>query len=66
MKATCPTNPAHNRFATMAHMSEEWVVNEHGEFITEGDPGAGGIVAKPHPENTWTCTACGAEATVVS
>lgn len=49
----------------MAHMSEEWIVNEHGEFMTEGDPGVGEIVANPHPENTWTCMTCGKEATVV-
>jgi hypothetical protein len=66
MKATCPTNPKHNRFATIAHMSEEWVVDEQGDFITKGDIGMEEVIAEPHPKNTWTCTACGAEATVVS
>jgi hypothetical protein len=66
VKATCPADPSHNRFITVAHITEDWVVNEHGEFITEGGPGAGEVVALPHPENTWTCVVCGAEANVDS
>lgn len=66
MKATCPTSSKHNRFTTMAHISEEWVVDEDGEFVREGDPGVGEIVAKPHPENTWTCVTCGLDAVVIS
>ena len=66
MKATCPTDPSHNRFATIAHMSEEWVVDEQGEFIAKGDIGMEEVIAKPHPDNTWTCTICGVDATVVS
>jgi len=66
MKATCPTSSKHNRFATIAHMSEEWIVDEDGEFVSEGDRDVGEVVARPHPENTWTCVTCGEEAIVVS
>ena len=31
MKVTCPKNPAHNRFITVAHVTEDWVVDEYGD-----------------------------------
>lgn len=64
MKAVCPSNPSHKRFLTMAHVSEEWVVDDNGQFIEEGDPGVGEMVAGPHAANTWTCETCHAEAKV--
>lgn len=63
MIATCPNNPEHKRFYTTAHMSETWVVDEEGNWVeTTDDPGE--IVARPHPDNTWQCVECGAEAKV--
>ena len=64
MKATCPNDPEHKRFTTMAHVSEEWIVDECGNFVEEGDPGCGEVVAGPHPHNTWQCVECGADALV--
>ena len=59
--ATCPTSPDHKTFVTVAHVSEDWLVDEHGNFIyTIGN--AGEIVAKPNPGNAWTCDTCGADA----
>jgi len=41
---------------------EDWVVDEHGNFIES--MGAVETAHKPDPGNTWTCKACGAEAVV--
>ena len=62
MKAICPKNPKHKRFITTAHVAEDWVVDEHGEFIKS--LGATDTLAKPNPYNTWTCKTCGADAVI--
>lgn len=63
MKASCPKNPDHKRFVTVAHITQDWVVNEHGEF--EDVHGSDGeVVADPNPDNTWNCHECGALAEV--
>lgn len=63
MKATCPNNPSHNRFSTIAHVMEEWEVDESGNFVAvidslQTDHG-------PDPDNIWCCLECGAEAKVI-
>ena len=62
LTAECPKDPKHQEFITVAHISEDWVVDEHGNFIEVFETGE--IVSKPQPGNTWTCKACGAEAVV--
>ena len=64
MKATCPNNPAHNRFVTVAHVTEDWLVDEHGGFIQVADGSESEILHVPHPDNIWTCVICGAQAKV--
>ena len=64
MKVTCPKNPAHNRFVTVAHVAEDWVVNEHGDFIETVPNSQVEVLKYPSSENTWTCTECGATAIV--
>lgn len=64
MKATCPNNQEHKRFVTTAHVMEDWLVDECGNFlealeIIQTDHG-------PDPENNWTCADCGAQAKVES
>lgn len=61
--ATCPTSPSHERFITVAHVSEDWEVDRHGNFVQAA--GGGETVAPPMIGNTWTCVECGAEAEVV-
>ena len=62
MKATCPNDPEHKQFVTTAHVTEEWIVDEHGEWVrtlqsleTAHGPDSG---------NIWTCFLCGTEAKV--
>lgn len=62
MKATCPKDPSHKRFITVAHVAEDWLVDDYGNWIETIE--TTDIVAKPDPGNTWTCQACGAEAKV--
>ncbi len=63
MKAICPNNPDHKTFETVAHVSQDWKVDETGNFLEVVDESVE-TVAFPNPDNTWTCCTCGAEATV--
>jgi len=64
MKATCPNDPNHKEFITVAHVTEDWVVDPYGNFVKIWDRNQTEVVADPHPDNTWNCAVCGAEATV--
>ena len=68
LKATCPNDPTHKTFITVAHVTEDWVVDEHGHFLHEPSEevsmGAGECTHPPHKDNTWSCEICGAEANV--
>lgn len=62
MKATCPNNPEHKEFLTVATVLEEWKVDERGEWLETCqtlDP-----VHRPDPGNVWTCCVCGEQAEV--
>ena len=60
--AVCPKNKKHKEFVTVAHVTEDWVVDEHGHFLSVVRDSDHQIVAPPHPDNIWTCYICGAEA----
>lgn len=62
-RAACPNDPAHDRFVTVAHVAEDWVVDRDGEFVSKQD-GAVEVVAPPQAGNVWSCLTCGAEAEV--
>lgn len=62
MKAVCPKDPYHKRFITVAHVSEDWEVDESGQFLRS--KGVVEVVHKPRHENSWTCAVCGEEAKV--
>lgn len=62
MKVTCPKNKNHKRFTTVAHVMEEWLVNEHGEFIDVRETLQ--VDHGPDAGNVWVCDVCGAEAKV--
>lgn len=61
MKARCPNSPEHKEFVTTAHIVQDWVVNEKGDFlqvVTECVE----TTHQPDPDNIWSCRECGAEA----
>ena len=63
MKATCPNNPDHKEFITVAHVAQDWVVDDEGNFINTWC-NATEVVAPPHPDNIWWCKKCNAEAII--
>lgn len=62
MKAICPINAEHNEFVTTAHVMQEWVVDESGDFIKVLKDLE--TTHSPNPGNCWTCNICGADAIV--
>jgi len=62
MKAVCHKDPTHKKFITTAHVMEEWLVNENGDWLetTQSLQTSHG----PDPGNIWTCAECGAQAAV--
>jgi len=63
MKAICPSNKDHKEFVTVAHVSQNWLVDEEGNFIEVRNE-CNKIVAGPNSGNTWICVECGSEAKV--
>lgn len=64
MKATCTNNPNHDRFVTVAHVTEDWIVDSAGDFQEVAADNDTQVTHGPNPGNTWTCHVCGAEASV--
>ena len=62
-RRVCPNNPNHNTFITTAHVVEEWVVDEHGNFIEHCGEGALETAHGPSHDNVWECASCGCAAT---
>jgi hypothetical protein len=64
MHATCPKNPKHGKFVTVAHVSEDWIVDPNGNFLELPENPERQTVHGPTIGNTWSCAICGAEAIV--
>lgn len=63
MKATCPNNHEHKEFLTVAHVTQDWKVDENGQFLEEIETLE--TTYGPNVNNIWSCAICGAEATVI-
>lgn len=63
MLARCPKNPDHKRFVTTAHVMQDWMVDEKGEYLEEVIRCVE-VTHDPHPDNLWTCYECGETAVV--
>lgn len=50
-------------FYTTAHIMQEWLVNENGDFVSVATECLE-ITHGPDDDNIWTCTMCGAEAVI--
>jgi hypothetical protein len=61
MKAVCPNNPNHTRFATTAHVVQEWEVDADGNFI-DVITDCLEVASKPDRSNIWECMECATEA----
>lgn len=66
MNARCPNNPEHDQFITVAHVTEDWVVDREGNFLEEAPAQDKQTVHGPTVGNTWTCRECGADAIVTA
>ncbi|MFF2532341.1 hypothetical protein ACFVS2_25865 [Brevibacillus sp. NPDC058079] len=62
MKAVCPNNPEHKEFITSAHVVQDWIVDESGNYLSVAEDVQ--TTHGPHKENTWNCRICLAEAIV--
>lgn len=62
LKATCPNNPEHKRFHATAHVLQEWIVDEAGEFLEMVEDLE--VTHWPCRGNVWSCDICGQEAKV--
>jgi len=63
--AVCPNSKKHKKFVTVAHVAEDWLVDEQGNFLDVAQDNYHEVVADPDPANSWICAACGAEAKFV-
>lgn len=64
MIARCPIDKSHKTFYTTATVSEDWLVEENGDFIST--TGSVEVINYPDPENIWECGKCGENAIVTS
>ena len=53
----CP-KCGHDRFHVTAHVAQDWLVDEYGEFQECTDE-CSQVVHKPDDEDVWTCAGCG-------
>ena len=51
------------RFITTAHVMQEWMVDENGNFIDVVDESVQ-VTHEPDDDNLWKCAECGAEAII--
>lgn len=63
MKRICPNNENHKKFSVICHVTEEWIVDESGNY-EELLEGCIDIIHGPS-ESTWNCIECGAEAKII-
>ena len=59
-KFTCPENTEHKRFYVTAWVSEEWLVDEDGDWI-KTTPGGGETMREPQSHDYRICATCEAE-----
>ena len=62
MKVTCPKNPNHKRFSVTAHVTEEWVVDEEGNFVESREGHSPEVVHEPEVGDLYTCEECHTQA----
>jgi len=59
--AYCPERCEDGKFYFTAHVTQEWIIDEFGNF-EESVVGAEEVTHGPTSTDYWSCTTCGAEA----
>ena len=57
MKITCPKNPAHLRFSVTAHVAEDWLVDEDGNYLEKLE-GNEQVIHEPDSGDMYVCMEC--------
>lgn len=63
MKRMCTNNENHKTFSVICHVTEEWKVDENGNFLDLIE-GCIDVIHGPG-EADWHCAECGAEVKIV-
>ena len=58
----CPKNKDHKKFSTTAHVCEEWLVDEHRNFLSTMS--CLQVTHGPDPDNIFYCVGCDKQAIV--
>jgi hypothetical protein len=59
MPRHCPNDPSHKQFLATVQVTQDWLVDEHGECIEVIDDGAQEETDLVD-DAAWTCATCGA------
>lgn len=63
VQARCPKDESHQEFVTVAHITQDWKVDEKGNFLEVAEDCLE-VTHGPDRDNIWSCHICGAEAIV--
>lgn len=63
MKAVCPNSLEHDRFIVSAKVTQDWMVDDKGNYIETTDT-CSDVLEYPNKYETWTCSECGVEAII--
>lgn len=63
MTIACPNDASHLEFRVSVRVTEEWLVDERGEFVRMFSEEREAI-KRPDPDSDYQCIACGAWAEV--
>lgn len=61
IEAICPKDPNHKEFAVTAHVTQDWIVDEKGNYIKTTNECVE-VTHTPNSEDIWTCAICGTQA----
>ena len=64
MKITCLKNPDHKQFVVSAHVAQEWVVDDEGQFVRVDQGSLDTCVHHPNSQDYYVCYECGEDANV--
>lgn len=59
-KAVCTKNPKHKQFYASAHVVQDWMVDEQGNWV-KTTCNCSEITHSPDSEDVWQCAICGAD-----